>query len=253
MGEKPDMKAIILAAGIGERMRPLTNNTPKPMLLINNIPVLEYTVKLLKKYGITEIGITTYYLKEKIINYFGDGSKFGVKIIYLKEEELIPSAKAIKQIHKLLNDDVLIINGDNLTDINLRKFIDFHNSKNADITLVGYQRKAEDKPSSQLNFNENNKLISFKEKITEEEMSTIPVEKRIANMGVYLLNKNAFDSIKEDEESDLGKMFHKFIEDNLKISVYVIEKEAYYKEIGKMERFLAAKNEIESGGVKLKI
>ena len=123
------MKAIITAAGLGERMRPLTNNLPKPMLPIGNKPILEYSLNLLKKYGINEVLITTCYLKEKIINYLKDGKKLGMKISYLKEPELIPSARALKQVEDFIDDEVLIIFGDNLTDINLQNFIEFHKKK----------------------------------------------------------------------------------------------------------------------------
>lgn len=247
------MKAIILAAGIGERMRPLTKDTPKPMLLINNTPVIEYIISLLRKYEITEIAITTFYLKDKIIKYLGDGSKLGVNITYLEEKTLIPSAKAIKQLSNFVEDEVLIINGDNLTDMNLNEFTGAHRKNRADITISGYLRKPEDKPSSQLDFNDNFKLIRFREKMSEEEMNQINPEKRIANMGIYIFNKKVIDSISDTEELDLGKMFHKFVKNGFRIYVYPIGREVYFKEIGKMERFMAAKEEIELGKVKLNI
>jgi len=247
------IKGLILAAGIGERMHPLTKNTPKPMLKIAEKPVLDYLLRLFKRYGLNNVGITTYYLKNQIIDYFKNGEDIGMNLIYLEEPELIPSGRAIKQMVKHMGDWVVITNGDNLTNINLEKVIENHKSKGADITIVSYLRKPEDRPSSQLDFDENMRLFKFREKMTEEEMAEVPIEKRNANMGVYVFNKKVLETLSDDEEEDLGKIFPRFLEKGFKIYVYPLEKEAYFKEIGKLERFNKAKEEIESGEVVLNI
>ncbi len=245
------IRALILAAGIGERMLPLTKEMPKPMLPINNKPILEYLIMLFKKHNLPNIGITTFYLKDKIINHFKDGKELGVNLAYLEEPELISSAKAVKQMIKYMADYVVITNGDNLTDINLTKVIDFHFDKNADITLVSYQRDPSAPPSSQLDFDSNMKLLKYRERLSEEEMNNIPNESRKANMGIYIFKREVIESINDNEENSIGNLFPYFLQQRFKIYVYPIEKTSYFKEIGKMERYLTAKREIESGQVKL--
>jgi UDP-glucose 4-epimerase len=251
--ENEKVNALILAAGIGERMLPLTKDTPKPMLKIEGKPVLEYTISLLKKYGIKDIGMTTCYLKEKIIDYFKDGKGFGVNLTYLKEPELIPSGRAIKQMKDFAKDAVVIINGDNVTDINISKLIDFHKAKNADITIVSYLRAPDAKPSSQLDFGEDSRLTMFRERLTEDEMKAIPESKRFANAGIYIFNKNVIESISDNEDRDLGHLFPGFLEKGAKIYVYPNDKDSYFGEIGKIEKFEKIRSDIESGRVLLKI
>lgn len=250
MNNSNKIQALILAAGVGERMRPLTDNTPKPMLPIAGKPLLQYTIELFKKYKITNIGITTYYLKERIIDYFKDGNTYGVNITYLEEKELIPSARAIKQMEDKLDDTFVIINGDNLTNINLNKIKSFHKEKNADITIVSYLRDQNARPSSQLDFDANNKLLRYREKMMEEEMKQIPPDKRFANMGVYVFNKNVIGGISNNEKRDLGHLFSDLL-DNFNLYVYNLEEGVYFKEVGKIDRYYQAKEELECGKVNL--
>ena len=245
------MKAIILAAGIGERMRPLTNNLPKPMLPINKKPVLEYTLKLLKKHGINEVLITTFYLKEKIINYFGDGRKLGMKISYLQEKELIPSARALKQVETFVDDEVLIIFGDIITDTDLTKLINFHKEKEADITITTYLLNP-GYPTAIVSFDKNSKLTYFIEKLPKEKYDKIPINKRLVNGGIFIFKKNIFDNITKDSDKNISDIIESIYKKQ-RIFVYKLKKDDYLIEIGNMQRYLNAKNEIESGKVKLRI
>ncbi|MCX6750716.1 MAG: nucleotidyltransferase family protein [Candidatus Pacearchaeota archaeon] len=116
------MKALILCAGEGKRLMPLTEKTPKPMVLINGKPLLEYNIKLLKFYGIKDIAINTSHLPEKIKEYFGDGEKWGVKITYSYEPNLLGTAGALNNFRDFFGkDDFFVIAADNLTDIHLKK------------------------------------------------------------------------------------------------------------------------------------
>jgi len=132
------MKAIILCAGRGERLRPLTDTIPKPMIPINNKPVLEYIINLLKKNGIKDIAINTSHLPEKIREYFGDGKKFGVKITYSFEPEMLGTSGALNNFRHFFNtnEPFLVFYGDNITNIDLKKMLEFHKQKNAIATLA---------------------------------------------------------------------------------------------------------------------
>jgi mannose-1-phosphate guanylyltransferase len=115
------MKAVILAGGLGKRLRPLTDERPKPMIEVLNQPIIEWQVKWFKKFGIDEFVICVGYLKEHIIDYIGSGSKFGVKVGYAVEEEPLGTGGALKNAQSLLggteNDGFFMINGDILTDL----------------------------------------------------------------------------------------------------------------------------------------
>jgi mannose-1-phosphate guanylyltransferase len=115
------MKAVILAGGLGKRLRPLTDERPKPMIEVLNQPIIEWQVKWFKKFGIDEFVICVGYLKEHIIDYIGSGSKFGVKVGYAVEEEPLGTGGALKNAQSLLggteNKGFFMINGDILTDL----------------------------------------------------------------------------------------------------------------------------------------
>jgi mannose-1-phosphate guanylyltransferase len=116
------MKAVILAGGLGKRLRPLTDERPKPMIEVLNQPIIEWQVKWFKKFGIDEFVICVGYLKEHIIDYIGSGSKFGVKVGYAVEEEPLGTGGALKNAQSLLggteNQGFFMVNGDILTDLN---------------------------------------------------------------------------------------------------------------------------------------
>lgn len=128
---------MILAAGKGERLRPLTLATPKPLLPIGGVPIIHRTINLLKKHGLTEIVINLHHLGEQIESSLGDGSKFGVKISYSWEKELLGTGGGIKAAQHLLGEErFLVINSDILIDIDLKDVITYHLNSNSVATLV---------------------------------------------------------------------------------------------------------------------
>ncbi|MCW3054142.1 MAG: Nucleoside-diphosphate-sugar pyrophosphorylase, partial [Chthonomonadales bacterium] len=126
------MKAMILAAGVGSRLDPLTRNVPKPLVPIVNRPVMEYLITLLKKHDFNEIMINTHYLGSKIEDYFGDGSKWDVKIHWAREDKLWGDAGSVKNAEVFFKDETfLVIGGDDLTDMDLTAFVKTHKEKRA--------------------------------------------------------------------------------------------------------------------------
>ena len=131
------MKAVIMAGGEGTRLRPLTSQRPKPLTPALNMPIMEHIVLLLRQYGINDIVVTLHYLADEIENYFGDGSEWGVNIVYSVEETPLGTAGSVKQAEEFLKDDAfLIISGDALTDINLDTAVKFHRDKQSLATIV---------------------------------------------------------------------------------------------------------------------
>ena len=129
--------AILLVGGFGTRLMPLTKNTPKPMLTVAGVPVTEHQLAMAKSAGITEIVLATSYLSEVFIPYFGDGSKWGMKIKYAVEKEPLGTGGAIRNAAQLLetNESVVVLNGDVLSSHNLAEQIRQHESHGADVTL----------------------------------------------------------------------------------------------------------------------
>lgn len=129
-------KAVILSAGSGTRMGSLTNDTPKVMLKLAGKPLLQYHVELMRKHGVSEICINLHYLPEKIKTFLGDGRKFGVKIHYSYEPELLGTAGALRAFKDILTEDFFIIYGDVIGVVSIDKWAEFHEVKNADATLI---------------------------------------------------------------------------------------------------------------------
>ena len=110
------MKAVIMAGGEGTRLRPLTSNAPKPLLPLVNRPMMEHIVGLLKDHGITEIVVTVAFLANQIRTYFGDGSEFGVKMVYATEDQPLGTAGSVRNAMDQLDERFLVIRGEEVTD-----------------------------------------------------------------------------------------------------------------------------------------
>ncbi len=129
------MKAVILAGGLGTRLRPLTNNKPKPMLPVGEKPILEHLIEWTKKGGIKSIVICVSYLKESIEEYFGDGSKFGVSIEYAISKKPLATAGQLKTAEKFIDDDFVCMYGDSIFNFSLRSMIKQHTTKKPMVTM----------------------------------------------------------------------------------------------------------------------
>src|SRR6195256_5598500 len=137
------MKAVIMAGGEGTRLRPLTSNQPKPMMPLANRPMMEHIVRLLKEHGFDEIVVTLAFLPQAIRTYFGDGSEFGVRMVYATEESPLGTAGSVRNAKDELDERFLVISGDVLTDIDLSEVVAFHEKRGALATLA---LKAVDNP-----------------------------------------------------------------------------------------------------------
>src|SRR5512146_775952 len=113
------MKAVMMAGGFGTRLRPLTCNTPKPMVPLMNKPMMHHIVTLLKKHGITDLIASLFYTPEAITSYFGDGSQFGVTMNYVRADADYGTAGSVRNATKGMNERIMIISGDVLTDFDL--------------------------------------------------------------------------------------------------------------------------------------
>lgn len=184
------MKAIILAGGLGTRLRPLTENTPKPLLPIKGKPILEHALLNFKKYGITDIVLSIGYRADLIKEYFSDGRKWGINIEYCVEEEPLGTGGAIRRATQNINDTFLVINGDNLADFNWRELINTHSRNSAKITLALFP--VEDVTQFGIAELEGEKVKRFVEKPKKEEAPS-----NLNNAGGYVMEREVLDILPE--------------------------------------------------------
>lgn len=236
------MKAMILAAGMGTRLKPLTDNTPKVMLPIAGKPLLEYHFELLKRFGIRDIGVNLHHLPDVVKDYFGDGSKFGVSIRYSFEEELLGTAGAVKKLEDFFDEPFLLIYGDNLVEVDFSKLIDFHQSRSGWATIAVYHHP---EPWTQgiLEIDADGQVESFVEKPPRGQ-----IKSDFANAGIYVLEPEVLKLIPRDEFFDFGNdVFPLMLERGLPI--YACEIEGYVQDIGTPERYAKAQEDVKIGKV----
>ena len=193
-----EMKAVLLAAGKGTRLRPLTDEMPKVMIPINGKPVLEYHIEQLARAGIKDIIINLHYLPDSIRNYFLDGSKWATRIHYSYEPEILGTAGAIKKLEAELEDDAfLVVYGDNFLEITYRDFVAFSESKTGIGTVVVIE-KDNVLGSGILDIEEGDRVLRFIEKPDPSGVISHWV-----NAGVYYFSNCIFNYI-EPGYSDFG-------------------------------------------------
>lgn len=249
------MKAVILCAGKGERLKPLTNKIPKPMIPINNKPILEYLIMLCRKHGINEIFISTSYMSEIIRNYFGDGSKWGVKIVYAveKETELPGTSGALKKFKQFLDETFFVIYGDNLTNLNLTKMLDFHRSKKGLGTIFVYKEPLADEKSTPaiVAVDSNSKIFDLIEKPVasdKERLEKITPDQKYMNSGIYILEPRVFNFIPKKPSDFMVDIFPEAMKSE---KLFGFRNNPYIREVGIFLRLNKAKEEIESGQISL--
>lgn len=241
------MKAMILAAGLGTRLRPLTEEISKPMVPIVNRPVMEHIVELLRQHGFQELYANLHYHPDVITRHFGDGSRWEVSLTYSHEEELLGTAGGVKKLAKHLDDGTfLIISGDALTDLDLTKLVKFHKGHGAIATLVV---TPVDDPSKYgvVITEENGRIRGFQEKPSRQE-----AQSHVANSGIYIFEPEVLEMIPEGEFYDFGsQLFPRFLEEGIDFYGYVHED--YWNDVGSIEEYKAGNFDALTGKVKVKI
>lgn len=247
------MKAIILAAGKGERLGPLTKRIPKPLIPIAGKPVLEHLIKLCKKNNIFDIGINTSYLSDKIRNYFGTGENFGVNLSFSYEPSLLGTSGTLNNFRDFLDDpEFLVIYGDNITNLNLKEMINAHKKHKAFGTLYLYHETMSDSNTTPgyVIINEKGFVKEIIENPTEEQkkdLEAISEDYKFTNAGIYVLNKKILDFIPEGKSDFAKQILPEVLKKGMSLLGY--RENCYIKEIGQMHRYRKAKEEIESGRI----
>lgn len=240
------MKAMIMAAGVGSRLEPLTCNIPKPMVPVVNRPAMEHIINLLVKHNITRIAANLWYLPEKIQSYFGDGSQFGVELHYSLEKELMGTAGGVKKLEPFLNETFAIISGDALTDIDIWELTNKHRQSGA-IATIALKEVNDPRHFGVVITDEAGKIKAFQEKPHPSEALS-----RLANTGIYIFEPEIFQLIPADTVYDFGKdLFPKLVE--MGAPFYGHRMKGYWCDIGTLNQYRLANYDVLKGLVKIDI
>ncbi|MFH1784173.1 MAG: NDP-sugar synthase [bacterium] len=240
------MKAFIMAAGKGTRLRPLTHDVPKPMLPIVNKPPLEHTLELLSKHGIKEVVINLHHHGSMVKRYFGHGSKWGVSITYSEEKELMGTAGGVKKSEAFFDDTFLVMSGDGLTDINLQEAINFHKKKKALATMILKQVDARFEYGVVM-VDKSRRIRKFLEKPTWSSIAANAV-----NTGIYIFEPRIFKYIPKNKFYDFGHdVWPSLLKKKEKIFAY--EMSGYWCDIGNLQEYRKAQYDVLGNHVKIKM
>lgn len=227
-------KAMIMAAGMGSRLMPITKDLPKPLVEINGVPVMDTIMKLLEKYSIKEVIANTHYLGEKIANKYTKNNPTSISFQSIHEEELSGTAGGVKKCEFFLKDqdNFLVISGDCLTNINLAKMHQKHIASNALITMAVFEvpmEKVEHFGVVVLNDDETIQYFQEKPPVAEAKSNLI-------NTGIYMFKKEIFNYIPADTFYDFARdVFPQIMNENIPIHTYKME--GYWHDIGTLEEY----------------
>jgi mannose-1-phosphate guanylyltransferase/phosphomannomutase len=224
------MKAVIMAGGFGTRLRPLTCNTPKPMAPVMNKPMMHHIVDLLKKHGITDMIATLFYSPDAIMSYFGDGSRLGVRMSYVKADADYGTAGSVRNATKGLDERMLIISGDVLTDFDLSAAIRFHEEKKARATIV-LSHATNPLAFGVVITREDGKITRFLEKPSWGEVFSDTI-----NTGIYIFEPDVLEMVPYREEFDFSKnLFPHLLRNDLGLYGYIAN--GYWRDIGNLNEY----------------
>jgi NDP-sugar pyrophosphorylase family protein len=238
------MKAMILAAGVGSRLDPLTRNLPKPLVPIVNKPVMEHIVELLAKHDFTQIMVNLHYHGEQIQEYFGDGSKWGVELHYSQEDRLWGDAGSVKRCEEFFDEAFLVIGGDDLSDFDLRRLVKYHSEHRALCTIA---LSLVDEPSEYgiVLINERGKITRFLEKPKGEVIFS-----NMANTGVYLFEPEIFESIPRGVTYGFGhNVFPQLLDQKARFYGYLTS--SYWRDVGNLRQYQETHRDALGGKVNI--
>jgi mannose-1-phosphate guanylyltransferase len=251
------MKAMILAAGKGTRVRPITHTTPKPMIPILQKPVMEFLLELLRQHGFNQIMVNVSHLSEEIENYFRDGQRFGVQIAYsfegrIEDGELIGDAlgsagglKRIQDFQPFFDDTFVVLCGDALIDLDLGEAVRRHKEKGAMASLIT-KRVSPDQVSSYgvVVSDPDGRVLSFQEKPAVEDAASDMI-----NTGIYIFEPEVFNFIPSGEPFDIGsELFPKLVEAGAPF--FALPMEFEWVDIGKVPDYWQAIRSVLQGDVR---
>lgn len=230
--KKRENWVVIMAGGVGSRLRPLTDSTPKPMLPVNGSPVLEILIKAFISQGFYRFYVSVNYLAEQIKNHFGDGQKYGIEIRYLEESHPLGTAGALSLLEHTPKDPFIVINGDIVTNVRFSEMLDFHQDSDASVTM-GVREHSVQIPYGVVKLDEQ-KICDFIEK---------PTEKYYVNTGMYVLNPDILSYVPEGVALTMPDLIAKAQTDDHEVQAFPVTES--WLDIGRMEDFSKAEDLVE--------
>ena len=234
------MKAMLLAAGEGTRLRPLTSTVPKVLLPVAGEPLIEYTLSWLKHHGISELAVNLHHLGTEVQDFLGDGARFGVRIAHSPEETLLGTAGGVKRMEHFFDGTFVVVYGDVLTDFDLSDMVEFHRDKKALVT-VAILEVANPWDAGVVEIEENGKIADFIEKPPRGSQLG-----NLGNGGVYVLEREVLDYIPSEGFSDFAyDIFPKIIKLGLPLYGYRLHHDDYLLDIGSLEKYSQVNDEMK--------
>jgi NDP-sugar pyrophosphorylase family protein len=227
------LRALVMAGGYGNRLRPLTEELPKPMLPVGNKPLLELIVEQLKQAGIRQVNVATHYKSEVIAEHFKNGEAFGVDIRYVKEDQPLGTAGALSLLEEV-DEPLLVMNGDILTRVDFRALLHFHREHKADLTVCVRQYE----------FSVPYGVIDT-DGVNVKGILEKPVVRQFINAGIYLLNAQVRRLIPNGQPYDIPELIERLISEQRTVVCFPIRE--YWLDIGKVDQYDQAKADIAAG------
>ncbi|WP_434341252.1 nucleotidyltransferase family protein [Motilimonas cestriensis] len=233
-----DNPVFIMAGGFGTRLRPLTDNCPKPMLKIGDKPILETLIRSFISAGFNNFYISTHYMPEQIKAHFGNGKELGINITYVHEESPLGTGGALGLLPDCLPKDLplIMINGDVLTKVDFQRLLAFHEENQADATMCVREYDYQ-VPYGVIN-GEGNKITSMVEK---------PIQRFFVNAGIYVVSPKVIQSVPENHKIDMPTLLEQHMQESDNILMFPIHE--YWLDIGRMDDFNRAQADIQVLGL----
>lgn len=235
--EQKENCVFLMAGGFGQRLRPFTDKTPKPLLKVGEKPILERILKRFIKSGFHKFYISLHYKAEMITDYFGDGSQWGVSIDYVFEEEPLGTAGALGLLpHCCLDKPVIIMNGDLLTKVNFSRLLDFHHKEQSAATLC----------VREYDFQVPYGVVKAHPKsLSMKRIDEKPIHKFFVNAGIYVVEPQLIQQLKPHQRIDMTELLNLSIENGDSVSMFPVHE--YWLDIGRLDDYKRAQEDVTAG------
>lgn len=246
------MRAMVLAAGKGTRLFPLTGQVPKPMAPVVDTPIIRHIFDLLARHGVTEAYANVHYLADALLETYGEESRInGMKVHLVREKDLTGTAGGVKYLAESipangLDEAFVVVSGDALTDVNLKDLVAFHKKRRA-LATIALHRVYDTSEFGVVQIDEEGNILGFQEKPDPKEaISTL------ANAGIYVFEPRALEYIPENAFFDFAQdVFPRFLEEGERFVGY--QGNFYWSDIGTLEAYRQAQYDVLSGKVRVRV
>lgn len=221
---KKENAVVLMAGGLGSRLGELTANCPKPMLKLGDKPILEIIIENFKEYGFHHFYLSVNYKSEMIESYFGDGSKHGISIKYLREKERMGTAGSLSLLEPINDLPLIVMNGDVLTKVNFSSFLDFHNTNLLDACMCTFRHDYQI-PYGVVHF-DGDLVLKIEEK---------PIQSSLVNAGIYSIDPKLLSLIPKNTFFDMPVFLEKIIAKKSRVGTFQVQD--YWLDIGRSDDF----------------